>query len=81
MSILIPIINGKSLRFSGIKFKNEQIMHNADANHCPNHRQVHLLYIREASTAVPVFEYHVPLPLVEKAPPVLQHIGIAALFN
>jgi len=69
------------LKFSGIKFKNEQIMHNADANHYLNHRQVHLLHFIEASTAGPVFEYHVPLPLVEKAPPVLQHKGIAALFN
>jgi hypothetical protein len=56
-------------------------MHNADANHYPNHRQVHLLHIIEALTAVIGFEYHVPLPLVEKAPPVLQHKGIAALFN
>jgi hypothetical protein len=56
-------------------------MHNADANHYLNHRKVHLLHIIAALTAVPVFEYHVLLPLVEKAPPVLQHKGIAALFN
>ncbi len=41
----------------------------------------HQLHKIEALTAVPVFEYHVPLPLVEKAPPVLQHKGIAALFD
>jgi hypothetical protein len=56
-------------------------MRNADANDNPNHCQVHLLQIIEALTAVIGLEYHVPLPLVEKAPPVFQHKGIAALFN
>jgi hypothetical protein len=62
-------------------FKNEQIMYNTDANHYPNHRQVHLLHIIGALTAVIGFEYHVPLPLVEKNPPVLQYKGIATCFN
>jgi hypothetical protein len=53
--------------------KDEQIMHNAGANHYLNHRQVHLLHFNEALAAVVGFEYHVPLPLVEKIPPVLPH--------
>jgi hypothetical protein len=56
-------------------------MRDADVNHYPNHRQVHLPHNIEALTAIIGFEYHVPLPLFEKAPPVLQHKGIAALFN
>jgi hypothetical protein len=56
-------------------------MYNTDAHHCPNYRQVHLLHIIGALTTVIGFEYHVPLPLVEKNPPVLQYKGIATRFN
>jgi len=62
-------------------FMFEFEIYNFKVNLNPNQRQVHLLHIIEALPVVIGFEYHVPLPLVEKTPPVLQHKSIAALFN